>query len=293
MESLLTSVADYLISQSWQMTVVLALVAATCWGLRKASAHWRYLLWLIVVAKCVTPGLVSVPLAVLPQKTESSDAPRVAIPGSQTGAVSLSSTRANQRRPSVEDARSVPVPYPPELGQPSAVAEAEIVIRGPEAASAPAGTAQADAVAMSGIRGAMSIPSMELSLRARLAMTWLAGVALFLTCVLIGAWKTHRRLMRVRRMADPAIRTMVAALAGRLGLKRAPTTYTVPTIAQPFVWGWPRGSIYLPEQFVDRMSREQQEAILAHELAHVARWDAAVNVVQILMQAGFFFHPFV
>ena len=32
---------------------------------------------------------------------------------------------------------------------------------------------------------------------------------------------------------------------------------------------------------------------MTHELAHVARWDAAVNLVQILVQAVFFFHPLV
>jgi hypothetical protein len=33
--------------------------------------------------------------------------------------------------------------------------------------------------------------------------------------------------------------------------------------------------------------------VLAHELAHVARWDALVNAVQILVQAVFWFHPLV
>ena len=66
MVSILTTVTDYLVSQSWQLLVVFVLVAAACWGLRKASAHWRYLLWLVVLAKCLTPAPISVPLAVLP-----------------------------------------------------------------------------------------------------------------------------------------------------------------------------------------------------------------------------------
>ena len=39
--------------------------------------------------------------------------------------------------------------------------------------------------------------------------------------------------------------------------------------------------------------REQRQAILAHELAHVTRWDAAANLVQIIAQAAFFFHPLI
>lgn len=64
-------------------------------------------------------------------------------------------------------------------------------------------------------------------------------------------------------------------------------------LVQPFVWGWFRGSIFVPRQFATTGTREQRQAILAHELAHVARWDAAANLVQIVAQALFFFHPLV
>jgi uncharacterized GH25 family protein len=37
----------------------------------------------------------------------------------------------------------------------------------------------------------------------------------------------------------------------------------------------------------------QRRTILAHELAHVARWDAATNLLQLAVQAVFFFHPLV
>ena len=56
MESLLTAVADYLMRQSVQIAAVFLLVAVVCWGLRKTSAHWRYLMWLIVLAKCLSPA---------------------------------------------------------------------------------------------------------------------------------------------------------------------------------------------------------------------------------------------
>jgi hypothetical protein len=36
---------------------------------------------------------------------------------------------------------------------------------------------------------------------------------------------------------------MVAELTERLGLKMAPAVYIVDAVAQPFVWGWLRGSI--------------------------------------------------
>src|SRR4051794_26017203 len=70
MATVLNTVADYLVRQSWQLPVIFALVLAGSWGLRKASAHWRYLLWLVVIAKCLTPPMFSLPLALLPRDIE-------------------------------------------------------------------------------------------------------------------------------------------------------------------------------------------------------------------------------
>jgi beta-lactamase regulating signal transducer with metallopeptidase domain len=57
---------DLLVSQSWQIAIVFGVVAVICWLSRRSSAHWRYLLWLIVVVKCLTPPIVRVPVGVLP-----------------------------------------------------------------------------------------------------------------------------------------------------------------------------------------------------------------------------------
>lgn len=69
----LAEITDYLWRQSWQLAVLIVVVAGICSILRNKSAHVRYLLWLIVLAKCVVPPFLTVPLAVLPaeQSTES------------------------------------------------------------------------------------------------------------------------------------------------------------------------------------------------------------------------------
>jgi ankyrin repeat protein/beta-lactamase regulating signal transducer with metallopeptidase domain len=66
MESWLTQITNYLLVQSWQIAVLTILLAITSFLLRNRSAHVRYLLWLIVLAKCLVPPFYSVPLAVLP-----------------------------------------------------------------------------------------------------------------------------------------------------------------------------------------------------------------------------------
>ena len=69
MANYLTQITDYLLTQSWQIAVLAAAVAAVNLALKNRSAHVRYLLWLIVLAKCLTPPFLEVPVAVLPERT--------------------------------------------------------------------------------------------------------------------------------------------------------------------------------------------------------------------------------
>ena len=66
MEPWLIRRADYLLAQSWQIAVLTIAVALASLLLHNRSAHVRYLLWLIVLAKCLVPPVYSIPVAVLP-----------------------------------------------------------------------------------------------------------------------------------------------------------------------------------------------------------------------------------
>lgn len=73
MESLLVQIADYLIQQTWHIAILFTIILALSWLLRKASAHWRYLLWCLILAKCLLPPLLTVPLALLPVQNPQPD----------------------------------------------------------------------------------------------------------------------------------------------------------------------------------------------------------------------------
>ncbi len=68
MQTILTQIATYLITQSWHLAILAVLIAAVSFSLKSKSAHVRYLLWLILLAKCLVPPLLTIPLAVLPQE---------------------------------------------------------------------------------------------------------------------------------------------------------------------------------------------------------------------------------
>jgi beta-lactamase regulating signal transducer with metallopeptidase domain len=55
--------------------------------------------------------------------------------------------------------------------------------------------------------------------------------------------------------------------------------------------GWLRPIVLLPVQALTGLSEEQLRAVIAHELAHVRRLDAFVNLFQIRGRSAAFYHP--
>jgi len=76
-------------------------------------------------------------------------------------------------------------------------------------------------------------------------------------------------------------------------VKNSPKVYLSKDIGQPFVWGLFRGSIYLPMDSIPLDGAQHCRTVVAHELSHIARFDAGVNMLQVLAQAVFWFHPLV
>ncbi len=66
-----TQLTDFLKIQSIQIAAVFGIVLILHWLLRHRSAHIRYLLWLLVAIKCVTPPLVIFSVPVLPTQPEA------------------------------------------------------------------------------------------------------------------------------------------------------------------------------------------------------------------------------
>ena len=68
MGTVLIQITDYLLTQSWQIAFLVVVIALVNIVLRSKSAHVRYLLWLIVLAKCLVPPMYNIPLAILPEE---------------------------------------------------------------------------------------------------------------------------------------------------------------------------------------------------------------------------------
>jgi uncharacterized protein (TIGR03435 family) len=120
---------------------------------------------------------------------------------------------------------------------------------------------------------------------------WFAGVCLLLVR-LAGGWWRVRQLQRAAR-ALPVSRWQAASirLARQIGLTRAVRVVDAVFVDGPVVIGWLQPVVLLPVAALVGLTPEQVRAILAHELAHVRRHDAVVNVAQTLAETLLFYHP--
>lgn len=255
METAFNQITDFLLSQSIHLAVLFIGIAALVWLLNKRSAHLRYLLWLIVLIKCLIPPLLTVPVAVLPQPREIvSPAPL----------------------PQTEAIEETTVTYlPPARPQPVyQYAETEPV----DSVSEPA---------------AANEPPAPLFTVQRAAILWIFGSILYLAWVLIRAVRFQLRLRRQRIRPADSIKKEITELAGQFWPGLKVRSFLLEGIGQPFVWGLWRGTIYLPANFAHSTKDKQRHAILLHEMAHVARADAFVNLIQIIAQGLYWFHPLV
>jgi ankyrin repeat protein/beta-lactamase regulating signal transducer with metallopeptidase domain len=124
-------------------------------------------------------------------------------------------------------------------------------------------------------------------------IAWIAGAGLYLAMNLLRAVRGRHWLVARRRPLPDEVRKEIETLLSTPGRRPLPPVWVIDEIGQPFVWGLLRGSIYVPSHFVKIGARDHRKHVLAHELSHVLRFDAAVNALQTLAQGLFWFHPFV
>ncbi len=124
-----------------------------------------------------------------------------------------------------------------------------------------------------------------------LTLTWAAGVVLLAGWQLVG-WLQIGRLRRsATPVTDPALRATLADVAAALGIRRPVRLLESLRLHGPVVVGWLSPAILLPLGFATGLAPDQVRAVLAHELAHIRRYDYLVNLLVTLAETLLFYHP--
>jgi beta-lactamase regulating signal transducer with metallopeptidase domain len=124
-----------------------------------------------------------------------------------------------------------------------------------------------------------------------LILAWAAGVGLLSVRVLGGWWVAQRLKRSGRPVTLEAWQRAARRLCQRMRIWLPVRLFESALVEVPTVIGWLRPVVLLPVSTLAGLSPAQLEALLAHELAHVRRFDYLVNLVQTFGETLLFYHP--
>jgi HEAT repeat protein/beta-lactamase regulating signal transducer with metallopeptidase domain len=124
-----------------------------------------------------------------------------------------------------------------------------------------------------------------------LVVVWVLGV-LISSVRLASGWMAARRLRtHGTRDVSASLQDVLAQLAARLRVRRPVRLLESWLVEVPAVIGWLRPIVLVPASALTGLTPQQLEVLLAHELAHVRRYDYLVNVIQCVIETLLFYHP--
>lgn len=120
---------------------------------------------------------------------------------------------------------------------------------------------------------------------------WIVGVAWWCSSVVLQAIR-FRRLLQSARPAPEELQTRIRLLAGRLELRRTPSTWMVPARIPPMLWALlGPAKLLIPDELWEQLDDEQRETILVHELAHLRRHDHWVRRLEAVVLGLYWWDP--
>ena len=251
-----------LLHSIWQLALVAAAVAAVFY-LGRLSARVRYgiaCLGMAAMVACPVATFVWVP------------APEVREPDVETGFAVVPEATSVETEPG----RRALTPEIPETNAESASGTPAIAI-------SPAATGPVESPPTFRERLATAAPWF--------VPPWLAGM-LFLALWQLGGYYCSRRWLV---LAEPielgGLPEKMNVLAERMGVNRTVRLLQSTRVATPLVLGWLRPAILLPVELITNLPAEHWDAVLAHELAHIRRYDYLVNLLQTAAETVLFYHP--
>ena len=93
-----------------------------------------------------------------------------------------------------------------------------------------------------------------------------------------------------RVVDDPDLADRLKALQRAMGIRRTIDVIELPDLSTAATAGWRRPVILLPQDWRS-WNQHERNAVLAHELAHIARADYAAGLLSRLALALHFYHP--
>lgn len=282
-------------TQAWQLAALIAVVAVIVRVAAKRRPHLAHVLWLVVLAKCVTPPVMTSPGGIFcwlqaqrAPAAEHNDSSRVpAIGANVATGDSLASSPAWKTAHEIAPLSATHVQD--QLHEEVSHGDAKtLAFTGDawERITAPI-RETSNRTTSSGF--SVVLPS----ILTWCVALWLAGGLAALAIAALRVWSCLRSIGYgcVERRVD--LEMLIARLSRRLKLRRRVRLIVTASRIGPAVVGLLRPAIILPAVVVEGKAPQELEPVLAHELIHVRRGDLWIGLWQVAVQALWWFHPLV
>ncbi len=100
-------------------------------------------------------------------------------------------------------------------------------------------------------------------------------------------------VMRLQRClgSDPSLQDAALRVGNRIGCTRVPVVCVIDMAISPSLTGCFRPVILIPKRLTVQLSKEQIEAVLAHELSHYRRGDHRIALVGLVIRSVCWWNP--
>lgn len=124
-----------------------------------------------------------------------------------------------------------------------------------------------------------------------IVIVWATVVAMLGLRLLLGVFWLRRYSNGVRGVSNAYWQQKTDQLAAHFQIAKPVLVRIVEELDSPITIGWIRPMILIPASLITGMTPSYLEALIAHELAHISRFDYLVNFIQNLIEMVLFFHP--
>jgi len=122
-------------------------------------------------------------------------------------------------------------------------------------------------------------------------LLWSLGVVMFSIRMAMGYHQIYRLRSQSISIEVPRVIDTFKKLLTKSGLSEKIALVSSPKVDIPLTIGHLKPMILLPIGLINRLSPEETQAILAHEIAHILRKDYLQNLLISTLEILFFYHP--
>ncbi len=120
---------------------------------------------------------------------------------------------------------------------------------------------------------------------------WILGMLLLAVRAMGGWWQLEQVRRRARTLVPEELERSFKRICDQVQVGRRVVLRVSSEVISPLAMGVWRATVILPVSTVLGLPMDELEAVLAHELGHIRRWDYLWNLLQTAVESVLFFHP--